>query len=77
MNIILTLLAFLFGAAAYFAEQNDNGEVFDSISKATYWGIMTIATVGYAPFNTDLDPRLFFSSKSVYLKRKRCFFLLM
>jgi hypothetical protein len=60
MNIILTLLAFLFGAAAYFAEQNDNGEVFDSISKATYWGIMTIATVGYAPFNTDLDPRLFF-----------------
>lgn len=46
MIIILTLIAFLFGAATYFAEQNDNGSAFDSIPKATYWGILTITTVG-------------------------------
>jgi hypothetical protein len=46
MIIILTLTAFLFGAATYFAEQDTNGQVFDSIPKATYWGIITIATVG-------------------------------
>ncbi len=42
MITILTLLAFLFGAATYFAEQEVNGDVFDSIPKATYWGIITI-----------------------------------
>jgi len=46
MITILTLLAFLFGAATYFAEQTDNGDVFDSIPKATYWGIITITGVG-------------------------------
>jgi hypothetical protein len=46
MIIILTLMAFLFGAGVYFAEQETNGHVFDSIPKATYWGIITIATVG-------------------------------
>jgi hypothetical protein len=46
MIIILTLLGFLFGAAVYFAELDTNGENFDSIPKATYWGIITIATVG-------------------------------
>ncbi|CAF4362013.1 unnamed protein product, partial [Rotaria sp. Silwood2] len=44
---ILTLLSFLFGAAAYFAENDANGQAFDSIPKATYWGIITIASVGY------------------------------
>jgi hypothetical protein len=47
MIIILTLIAFLFGAFAYFAEQEENGDVFDSIPKATYWGIITITGVGY------------------------------
>ncbi|CAF3710915.1 unnamed protein product [Rotaria sp. Silwood1] len=47
MMIILTLLAFMFGAATYFAEENTNGQVFDSIPKATYWGIITITTTGY------------------------------
>ncbi|CAF3162127.1 unnamed protein product [Rotaria sp. Silwood2] len=37
----------MFGTATYFAEENDNGEVFDSIPKATYWGIITITTTGY------------------------------
>jgi hypothetical protein len=47
MITMLTLLAFLCGSAAYFAENDSNGEVFDSIPKATYWGIMTITSVGY------------------------------
>ena len=46
MMVILTLLAFLFGAATYFAEQDINDTVFDSIPRATYWGIITITTVG-------------------------------
>ncbi|CAF3897505.1 unnamed protein product [Rotaria sordida] len=47
MIIILTLLAFMFGTATYFAEENHNEQVFDSIPKATYWGITTITTTGY------------------------------
>ena len=46
MITMLTLLAFLYGSAAYFAENDSNGEAFDSIPKATYWGIMTITSVG-------------------------------
>jgi potassium voltage-gated channel Shaker-related subfamily A protein 1 len=46
MIIILTLLGFLFGAAAYYAENSSNGVAFDSIPKATYWGVMTVTTVG-------------------------------
>ena len=46
MITILALLAFLFGAATYFAEQGSNGDVFDSIPKATYWGVVTITGVG-------------------------------
>jgi hypothetical protein len=46
MIAILTLIAFLFGAATFFAEQDVNGTAFDSIPKATYWGILTITTVG-------------------------------
>jgi potassium voltage-gated channel Shaker-related subfamily A protein 1 len=46
MITILTLLAFLFGAATYFAEQQINGDMFDSIPAATYWGIMTVTGVG-------------------------------
>ena len=44
--VILTLFAFLFGSAAYFAENDANGLAFDSIPKATYWGVMTISSVG-------------------------------
>jgi hypothetical protein len=47
MIVILTLIAFLFGAATYFAEHESNGVAFDSILKATYWGIITITGVGY------------------------------
>ncbi|CAF1118536.1 unnamed protein product [Adineta steineri] len=47
MIVILTLLGFLFGAATYYAENSANGEAFDSILKATYWGIITITSVGY------------------------------
>ena len=46
MIAILTLLAFLFGAGVYFAEHSSNGDIFDSIPKATYWGIITITSVG-------------------------------
>ena len=46
MVVVLTLMAFLFGSALFFAEQDANGTVFDSIPKATYWGIITIASVG-------------------------------
>ena len=46
MICILTLLAFLFGAATYFAEQATNGDVFDSIPRAIYWGIITLTGVG-------------------------------
>ena len=46
MIIILTLSGFLFGAATYFAENDTNCEAFDSIWKATYWGIITITSVG-------------------------------
>lgn len=40
------VLAFLFGSAAYCAENATNGEKFDSILSATYWGIITLTTVG-------------------------------
>lgn len=46
MVVVLTLMAFLFGSALFFAEQDTNGTAFDSIPKATYWGIITIASVG-------------------------------
>ncbi|CAF0834132.1 unnamed protein product [Adineta ricciae] len=47
MIIILTLLGFLFGAAAYYAENDTNAVAFDSILKGTYWGIISITSVGY------------------------------
>ncbi|CAF0834952.1 unnamed protein product [Adineta ricciae] len=53
--IILTFLSlsgFLFGAAFYFTENAMNQDMFDSIPKATYYGIMTITAVGYG----DLSP---------------------
>ncbi|CAF3969771.1 unnamed protein product [Rotaria sordida] len=43
----IILLAFLFGAACYVAEVEDNHAVFSSIPKALYWAIITIMTVGY------------------------------
>lgn len=46
MIFILTLLGFLFGAAAFLAENETNRESFDSIFKATYWGVITITSVG-------------------------------
>jgi hypothetical protein len=42
----LTLSGFLFGAAIYFAESNVNAQVYDSIPKATYYGIITLTAVG-------------------------------
>jgi hypothetical protein len=46
MIIILTLLGFLFGAVAYYAETDSNPQAFDSIFKATYWGIISVTAVG-------------------------------
>jgi hypothetical protein len=46
MIIILTLSSFLFGAATYYAEYDTNYEEFDSIWTATYWGVITITSVG-------------------------------
>jgi voltage-gated potassium channel len=42
----LTLSGFLFGAAIYFAENDVNEHTFDSIPKATYFGIITLTAVG-------------------------------
>lgn len=42
----LSLSGFLFGAAIYFAENELNGNLFDSIPKATYYGIITLTAVG-------------------------------
>ena len=47
MIIILSLFGFLFGTVAYYAENDSNGQQFDSIFKASYWGIITITSVGY------------------------------
>ncbi|CAF3086325.1 unnamed protein product, partial [Rotaria sp. Silwood2] len=47
MIIILSVFGFLFGTVAYYAEDHSNGQPFDSIFKATYWGIITITSVGY------------------------------
>ncbi|UJR30486.1 hypothetical protein I4U23_018019 [Adineta vaga] len=55
MIIILTLLGFLFGSAAYYAENDSNSAAFDSILKATYWGIITITSVGYGEI-TPMTP---------------------
>jgi hypothetical protein len=42
----LTLSGLLFGAAIYFAENDVNEHAFDSIPKATYYGIVTLTAVG-------------------------------
>ncbi|CAF3558429.1 unnamed protein product [Rotaria sp. Silwood1] len=47
LGVTLTLMAFLFGAAVYLIESTNENSVFDSIPKATYWGIVTITSVGY------------------------------
>ena len=46
MIFILTLIAFLFGAATHAAERAAKNPLFDSIPQATYWGIVTVTTVG-------------------------------
>jgi hypothetical protein len=43
----LTISGFLFGAAVYFAENDLNKHVFDSIPKATYYAIITLTAVGF------------------------------
>ncbi|UJR30489.1 hypothetical protein I4U23_018022 [Adineta vaga] len=48
----LTISGFLFGAAIYFAENEVNENVYDSIPKATYYAIITLTAVGYG----DLTP---------------------
>ncbi|CAF4420359.1 unnamed protein product [Rotaria sp. Silwood2] len=52
LAVILTLLGFVFGAIVYYIESDVNGTEFNSIFTATYWGIITITTVGYG----DLAP---------------------
>ncbi|CAF3675366.1 unnamed protein product [Rotaria sp. Silwood1] len=46
LAITLTLMAFLFGAAVHLIESTNGNSNFDSIPKATYWGIVTITSVG-------------------------------
>jgi hypothetical protein len=46
MITILSLIAFLLGAAAYYAENDANPVNFDSMFSATYWGVITITSVG-------------------------------
>ena len=47
MIAILALLAFLFGAATYFAEKESDDSMFDSIPISLYWGVITITGVGF------------------------------
>ncbi|CAF0894286.1 unnamed protein product [Rotaria sordida] len=47
MIIVMTAIGFLFGATAYYTENNSQSEKFNSIFTATYWGIITITSVGY------------------------------
>lgn len=42
----LTLSGFLIGSGIYFAENDVNEQAFDSIPKATYYGIITLTAVG-------------------------------
>ena len=42
----LTFSGFLCGAALYFAEINIHDTAFESIPKATYYGIITLTSVG-------------------------------
>lgn len=44
--VILTLLALLFGAFVFYVENDITMTPFNSIPTATYWGIVTITTVG-------------------------------
>ena len=46
MITVLTVVGFLFGIGAYFAEQDANGDIFDSIPRTAYWGVITVTTVG-------------------------------
>lgn len=46
MVVIITVVAFLFGAAAYYAERSVNSDAFDSIPISTYWAMVTITSLG-------------------------------
>ncbi|CAF3939402.1 unnamed protein product [Rotaria magnacalcarata] len=45
--IIITAVGFLFGTAVFYAENDSNEQAFDSIFTATYWGIITVISLGY------------------------------
>ncbi|CAF3684724.1 unnamed protein product [Rotaria sp. Silwood1] len=47
LAVTLMLMAFLFGTAAYLIEGTNDNSALDSIPKATYWGIVTLTSVGY------------------------------
>ncbi|CAF2523581.1 unnamed protein product [Rotaria sp. Silwood2] len=52
MIIIITAVGFFFGATAYYAENSSQNKTFNSIFTATYWGIITITSVGFG----DITP---------------------
>ncbi|CAF0913555.1 unnamed protein product [Rotaria sp. Silwood1] len=52
MIIIITAIGFFLGATAYYVENSSLNKTFNSIFTATYWGIITIASVGYG----DITP---------------------
>ncbi|CAF3693288.1 unnamed protein product [Rotaria sp. Silwood1] len=47
LAVTLMLMAFLFGTAVYLIEGTNDNSALDSIPKATYWGIVTLTSVGY------------------------------
>lgn len=46
MVMIITVVACLFGAAAYYTERSVNIQSFDSIPVSTYWAMVTITSLG-------------------------------